>query len=72
MYYLYDRAAANETLALELADAFCIPACAGAGGANPFSYYQPQFSSLYGWQTRGNSNYNGLQLTLRHAMAAGL
>ena len=38
----------------------------------PFQYYQPQFSSLYGWQTRGNSNYNGLQLTLRHAMAAGL
>ena len=39
---------------------------------NTFQYYQPQFSSLYGWQTRGNSNYNGLQLTLRHAMAAGL
>lgn len=72
MYDLFYSAAGNETLALELADAFCIPACAGPGGANPFSYYQPQFSSLYGWQTRGNSNYNGLQLSLRHAMAAGL
>jgi hypothetical protein len=72
----------NETLSLELMDAFCFPACAGTGSntlggfvgsvGTPFQYYQPQFSSLYGWQTRGNSNYNGLQLTLRHAMAAGL
>ena len=38
----------------------------------PFSYYQDQFSSLYGWQSRGNSNYNGLQVSLRHSMAAGL
>lgn len=71
----------NETLALELLDAFCFPACAGtATGTNQYGYgpgtafqfYQPQFSSLYGWQTRGNSNYNGLQLTLRHAMTSGL
>ena len=74
--------AGNETYTLELLDAFCFPACAGTGSNNlggyvgpagtPFQYYQPQFSSLYGWQTRGNSSYNGLQLTLRHAMAAGL
>ncbi len=72
----------NETYSLELLDAFCFPACAGTGSnslgeytgpsGTPFQYYQPQFSSLYGWQTRGNSNYNGLQLTLRHAMSAGL
>jgi hypothetical protein len=61
----------NETLALELLDAFCFPACAGSSGT-PFQYYQPQFASLYGWQSRGNSSYNGLQLSLRHAMAAGL
>lgn len=74
--------AGNETLTLEDLDAFCFPACVGTGtnslggfvqpNGTPFSYYQPQFSSLYGWQTRGNSNYNGLQLTLRHSMAAGL
>ncbi len=57
---------------MEILDAFCFPACAGPTGANQFSYYQPQFSSLYGWQTRGNSNYNGLQVSLRHAMSAGL
>jgi len=55
-------------------------AVTGPGGPSPFTgplgtpffYYQPQFSSLYGWQTRGNSNYNGLQISLRHAMATGL
>ena len=82
IYDLYYCDVGNETLALEILDGFCFPACAGTGSNNygnfvgslgtPFQYYQDQFSSLYGWQTRGNSNYNGLQLTLRHTMAAGL
>jgi hypothetical protein len=82
MYDLYYSALGNETLAIELADAFCFPACAGTGSNNlggyvgsagtPFQYYQPQFSSLYGWQSRGNSSYNGLQVSLRHSMASGL
>ncbi len=82
IYDLYYSNLGNETLSLEDLDAFCYPACAGTGsntiggfvGPNgtPFSFYQPQFSSLYGWQSRGNSNYNGLQISLRHAMAAGL
>jgi hypothetical protein len=71
IYDLYYSNLGNETLSLEDLDAFCFPACAGPQGT-PFQYYQPQFSSLYGWQTRGNSNYNGLQISLRHAMAAGL
>ncbi|SPE44124.1 conserved exported hypothetical protein [Candidatus Sulfotelmatobacter sp. SbA7] len=71
MYDLYNCYLYNETSALETADAFCIPACAGAN-QTPFQYYQDQFSSLYAWQTRSNSNYNGLQVTLRHAMSAGL
>lgn len=82
IYDLYYSNLGNETLSLEDLDAFCYPACAGTGsntiggfvGPNgtPFSYYQDQFSSLYGWQSRGNSNYNGLQVSLRHSMAAGL
>jgi carboxypeptidase family protein len=81
MYDLYTSQLGNETSAVEDFDAFCFPAAAGAGtgacgagtaGSLPFQYYQPQFSSLYGWQTRGNSNYNGLQISLRHSMAAGL
>ena len=42
------------------------------GPGTPYQYYQDQFSSLYAWQTRSNSNYNALQVTLRHAMSAGL
>ncbi len=82
IYDLYYCNVGNETLSLEDLDAFCFPACAGTGSnsignfvqpvGTPFQYYQPQFSSLYGWQTRGNSSYNGLQLSLRHAMSAGL
>ncbi|HVI07351.1 MAG TPA: carboxypeptidase-like regulatory domain-containing protein [Candidatus Binatia bacterium] len=87
IYDLYYCNLGNETLSLEDLDAFCFPACAGTGTntlattggstftgslGTPFYYYQPQFSSLYSWQTRGNSNYNGLQVSLRHAMAAGL
>src|SRR5579863_8666685 len=81
IYDLYYCNVGNETLSLEDLDAFCFPACVGTGSntlgtyvqpdGTPFSYYQPQFSSLYGWQTRGNSSYNGLQLSLRHSMAAG-
>jgi len=72
MYDSYYCFAGNETTALEIADAFCYPACAGASGTTPFAYYQDQFSSLYAWQTRSNSSYNGLQVTLRKAMSSGL
>jgi hypothetical protein len=81
MFDLYNSQLGNETTAQEIFDAFCFPAAVGGGtgacgpgsaGSLPFQYYQPQFSSLYGWQTRGNSNYNGLQVSLRHSMAAGL
>ena len=58
-------------------DVFCYPACAGTGPGGrfygpgtPYQYYQDQFSSLYAWQTRGASNYNALQVSLRHAMSA--
>ncbi|MFZ0771151.1 MAG: carboxypeptidase-like regulatory domain-containing protein [Candidatus Sulfotelmatobacter sp.] len=70
MYDLYSCYGGNETTALEIADAFCLPACAGPN-QTPFQYYQDQFSSLYAWQTRSASNYNALQVSLRHAMSAG-
>ena len=42
------------------------------GPGTPYRYYQDQFSSLYAWQTRSPSNYNALQVSLRHAMSNGL
>jgi hypothetical protein len=78
MYDLYQCFAGNETTALEIADVFCFPACAGTatgvsgfGNGTPYQYYQDQFSSLYAWQTRSASNYHALQVSLRHAMSAG-
>ena len=51
----------------------CAPACSTLGGAyGPFHVWDDQFSSLYAWRSIGNSNYNGLQVTLRHAMSRGL
>jgi len=72
---MYDTFACNlynETLALEVADAFCFPACTGPGGDVPFQFYQDQFSSLYAWQSRSNSVYHGLQITVRKALSRGL
>lgn len=37
-----------------------------------YSYYAPQFSSLYAWRSIAWSNYNGLQATLRHRMSQGM
>ncbi len=41
-----------------------------AGGQ--YSYYAPQFSSLYAWRSMAWSNYNALQVTLRHRMSHSL
>jgi hypothetical protein len=38
----------------------------------PFRFYQRQFSSLYSWTNMGFSSYNGLQLSVRHALSRGL
>jgi hypothetical protein len=37
-----------------------------------YSYYAPQFSSLYAWRSMAWSNYNALQASLRHRMSHGL
>ncbi|MGB7333195.1 MAG: hypothetical protein WBD25_17550, partial [Terriglobales bacterium] len=37
-----------------------------------YSYYAPQFSSLYAWRSMAWSNYNALQATLRHRLSHGL
>jgi Carboxypeptidase regulatory-like domain len=37
-----------------------------------YSYYAPQFSSLYAWRSIAWSKYNSLQASLRHRMSHGL
>jgi hypothetical protein len=36
-----------------------------------YSYYAPQFSSLYAWRSMAWANYNALQASLRHRMSHG-
>lgn len=74
MYDLFCYNAGNETTALEYADVpgiipnySCFPACATINGqSHPFTFYSPQFSSLFAWRSTGNSNYNAGQFSLRH------
>jgi carboxypeptidase family protein len=76
MYDLFACNNGNETTALESADvpgtvsgwpaSSCYPSCATIGGAlHPYAYYNPQYSSLYGWFSNGNSAYNSGQFSLR-------
>jgi hypothetical protein len=78
MYDLFCTYAGNETTALEVADvpglinSSCYPACAASNGGGGYAYYNPQYSSLYGWFSNGNSSYNAGQFSLRRKMVHGL
>jgi carboxypeptidase family protein len=75
MYDQFSCNAGNETSALFYADLYCLPACAqlpGQSAAQPFNFWDDQFSSLYAWRSIGNSAYHSLQLSLRKAMSSGL
>lgn len=72
MYDLFACFLGNETTALFVTDLFCFPGCADTGsGPNIYQYYQPQYSSLFGWRSIGNSSYNSGQFSLRRAFAQG-
>jgi hypothetical protein len=38
----------------------------------PYTYYSPQYSSLYAWRSMANASFNALELTLRHGMTHGV
>jgi hypothetical protein len=78
MYDLFCYNQGNETTALEYADVpglitnTCYPACSASNGGGGYAYYNPQYSSLYGWFSNGNSVYNAGQFSLRRRMVHGL
>jgi hypothetical protein len=75
MYQLYFNNLGNEIVALQSLDTTCIPLCAqlpGQSQPTPYNYFLPQFSSLWGWRTAGNSSYNALNISLRHALSQGV
>ena len=55
----------NETAVLQLLDESAV------GGGPKYRYFDPQYASLYVQSTIGMSNYNGAQLSLRHAITSG-
>jgi hypothetical protein len=67
----------NETTGLLDLDFFGIPdlsnpnkAYLPAGGQ--FSFYNPQYATLYNWRSLGTANYNAMQVTLKHPMTHGV
>jgi hypothetical protein len=83
MYDLFSCFAPNATTDLFFADlpyggagagpGGCVPACATLAGVTaPYSFWDPQWSSLYTWRSVGNSAYNGLQMSLRKHVSSSL
>lgn len=70
-YYAYLSAGdrGNETDPLYTFDT---TASASPGGASSFRFFFPQTSSIYAQSTVAGSNYNALQLSMRHALKYGM
>lgn len=77
VYDVYSCFPYNDTSALNILDVYGI-GDANLSGVNYFptggqySYYNPQYSSLYAWRTIGASNYNALQVNLRRHFSNGV
>jgi hypothetical protein len=79
---MYDTFACNvgdEIVALQSTDTptygACFPGCSQLPGQSQpmeYNYFMPQFSSLWGWRTSGNSAYHAVNLTLRKALRNGV
>jgi len=81
VYDLFSCYSTNETSALSVLDGNTSPY--GIPDANqpnvlynaatgPFTFFNPQYSSLYAWRSVGTTSYNALQMTLRHRLTHGL
>ena len=67
----------NDSLALYVLDYYGSPDFNNPNqtyffSGGQYSYYSPQFSSLFAWRSIGWSNYNAAQFTLRHRMTHGV
>jgi hypothetical protein len=65
----------DEIVSLQALDTACFPACSqlpGQSAPTAYNFFMPQFSSLWGWRTSGNSSYHALNLTLRRVVSSGI
>ncbi|MGB8459748.1 MAG: carboxypeptidase-like regulatory domain-containing protein [Candidatus Acidiferrum sp.] len=65
----------NETTGLLVLDYYGLTGTSGnsylpVGGQ--YTFYNPQYATLYVWRTMGTSNYNALQADLKHKMSHGV
>jgi hypothetical protein len=44
----------------------------GCSALGPYSYFNPQYSSLYAWRSNTNSSYNALEVTLNRRLSQGV
>jgi hypothetical protein len=79
-YDLFSCNSNNETTALSTLDgqsnSFGIPDANIPGQlynavTGPFTFFNPQYSSLYAWRNIGTTSFNAFQLTIRHRMIHG-
>jgi hypothetical protein len=66
----------NDSLALYNLDSYGIPDFNNSNVSyfpttGQYTYYSPQYTSLYAWRSMANANYNAMQVTLRHRMVNG-
>lgn len=79
-YDLFSCYSTNETSALSVLDGNSFPygipdannsSVVYNAAAGPYTFFNPQYSSLYAWRSVGTTSYNGLEVTLRHRMVHG-
>ncbi len=77
-YDLFCGNSLNETTGLLILDFFGLSGASGnsyfpaAGGGQPFTFYNPQFATLYVWKSMGTANYNAMQVDLKHKFSHGV
>jgi hypothetical protein len=71
-YAAFQANALNWTSALydlDIPGIYCANGCSALGA---YSFFQPQYSSLYGWRSNTNSSYNALEVTLNRRFTQGV
>jgi hypothetical protein len=43
-----------------------------ANGVGSYAFYNPQYATLYVWKSMGTSNYNAMQVDLKHKLSHGV
>ncbi len=74
---LFCSTSLNESLALYELDEYGIPDANNSNrvyypSTGQYTYYTPQFSSMFAWRSIANANYHAMQVTLRRGNSHGL